>query len=151
MESCGLEDVVMLGENPCCHDASSHLFLFGRHGRSVWMFVRLSTWREDVVLNSFAPRDWRENFCVSKPTFDYICFNLKPLVEKQNTSMRRSVSVERRVAITLWILATPSEYRSIAHLFGIAQCTVCVIVHETYRAIIKKLKSVYIIFLLVKI
>ena len=90
-------------------------FLFGRRVRSVWMFV----WWEDVVLNSFGPCDWRENFCVSKATFDYICFNLKPLVEKQNTSMRRPVSVERRVAITLWILATPSEYRSIAHLFGI--------------------------------
>ena len=60
--------------------------------------------------------------------------------------MRRPVSVERHGAITLWILATPSEYCSIAHLFGIAQCTVCVIVHETCRAIIKKFKSVYINF-----
>ena len=29
IETCGLEDVIMLGESPCCcfcHDASSHLF-----------------------------------------------------------------------------------------------------------------------------
>ena len=53
---------------------------------------------------------------------------------------------ERRVAITLWVLATPSEYRSIAHLFGLARCTVCQIVHETCKAIIQKFKSVYINF-----
>jgi len=94
---------------------------------------------EDIVLNSFGPHDWSG---VSKATFDYIYYNLKSLVEKQNTSMRRPVSVERHVAITLWILATPSEYRR----FGIARCTVCVIVHETSRAIIKKFKSVYINF-----
>ena len=94
--------------------------------------MRSSTWWEDVVLNSFGPRDWRENFRVSKATFDYICYNLKSLVEKQNTSMRRPVSVKRRVAITSWIL----------HLFGIARCTVCVIVHETCKAIIKKFQSV---------
>ena len=110
------------------------------------MFVRSSTWWEDVVLNSFGPRDWRENFRVSKATFDYICYNLKPLFEKQNTSMKRPVSVEGRVAITLWILATPSEYRSIAHLLGVARSTVCVIVHETCRAIIQKFKPVYINF-----
>ena len=109
------------------------------------MFVRSSTWWEDVVLKSFGPRNWRENFQVSKATFDYICYNLKSLVGKQNTSMRRLVSVERRVAITLWI-PTPSEYCSIAHLFGIARCTVCVIVHETCKAIIKKFKSVCINF-----
>ena len=50
--------------------------------------------------------------------------------------MRRPVSVERRVAVTLWILATvtSSEYRSVFHLFGLAHCTVCVIVHETCKA-----------------
>ena len=97
------------------------------------------------MLNSFGPRNWRENFCVSKVKFGYLCHNLKPLVEKQNTSIRRPVSVERHVAITLWILATLSEYCSVSHLFGIARCTVCVI-HETCRAIIQKLKSVYISF-----
>ena len=38
-------------------------------------------------VNSFGPRDRRENFHVSKVTFNYICYNLKPLVEKQNTSI----------------------------------------------------------------
>ena len=107
---------------------------------------RSSTWWDDVVLNRFGPRDWRENFRISKASFDYLCHNLKPLIEKANTSMRRPVSVERRVAVTLWILATPSECRSVSHLFGLARCTVCLIVHETCKAIIQKFKSVYINF-----
>ena len=83
-------------------------YLFGRHPRSVWMFVRLSKWWEDVVLSRFHPCDWRENFRVGKATFDYPCHNLLSLIQKANTSMRRPVSVERRVTVTLWVLATPS-------------------------------------------
>ena len=110
------------------------------------MLVRLSVWSDDVVLNRFGPRDWKENFRVSKATFDYLCHNLQPLIQKASTSMRRPVSVERRVAVTLWILATPSEYCSVAHLFGLARCTVCQIVHETCKASICQLTSVYINF-----
>ena len=47
------------------------------------------------------------------------------------------------MAITLWVLATPSEYHSVAHLFGIARCTVCIIVSKT---IAKKLEPLYVSF-----
>jgi len=96
-------------------------FLCGWHSRSVWMFVRSSVWWDDVVLNRFGPCDWKENFRVSKATatFDYLCHNLQPLIQKASTNMRRPVSVERHVAVTLWILATPSEYHSVAHLIGL--------------------------------
>jgi len=54
--------------------------------------------------------------------------------------------VEKRVAITLWYLATPMEYRSIGHLFGVARCTACVVVHETCTAIVDVLLKAYISF-----
>ena len=56
------------------------------------------------------------------------------------------MSTERCVAITLWVLVTPAEYRSVAHQFGLARCTVCKIVNETCRAIIQKLLPLYIRF-----
>ena len=56
------------------------------------------------------------------------------------------ICVEQRVAITLWCLATCSQYRTIAHLFGMARCTVCVIVHNTCKAIIDVLLNAYIQF-----
>ena len=60
--------------------------------------------------------------------------------------MRRSISVERRVAITTWCLATPAEYRTVAHLFGVARSTVCKTVHTTCTAIAERLLSTYIKF-----
>ena len=60
--------------------------------------------------------------------------------------MRRAISVQQRVAITLWCLATPAEYRTIAHLFGVAISTVCQIVHETSLAIVRTLMTTYIKF-----
>lgn len=107
--------------------------------RSVWMHKRSSHWWANVVLNNFRPHDWMENFRMSKSTFMYVCDQLRPLIQKQNTRMRKPVSTECRVAITLWILATSAEYRSVAHLFGLAHCIVCKIVNENCRAITKKL------------
>ena len=50
------------------------------------------------------------------------------------------------MAITLWCLATCSEYRTLAHLFGLARCTVCVIVHDTCRVIVSTLQKLFIKF-----
>ena len=50
------------------------------------------------------------------------------------------------MAIALWCLATCREYRTIGHLFGVARCTVCVIVHQTCSAIVDTLLTRYIQF-----
>lgn len=112
--------------------------------RNLWMYSRSTHWWEDVVLSNFGHHDWMENFRMSRDTFQYLCDQLRPQIERKNTRMRRSVSTERRVA--LWVLATPAEYRSVAHLSGLARCTVCVIVNETFRAIVRKLLPMYIRF-----
>ena len=97
------------------------------------------------MLQTFTDRDWSEHFCTSRQTFTYLCEQLSTL-RKKNTVMRQSLSVEKRVAITLWCLATPTEYRTISHLFGIARSTVCEIVHETCSAIVDRLLTKYITF-----
>lgn len=120
--------------------------LFAVRPRSIWMRQRSTRWWEDVVLRSFGEHDWLENFRVSRDTFRYLCDQLRPVIKKQNTNMRRCVSLERRVAITLWVLATTAEYRTVGHLFGVARNTVSVIVHETCIAIVKVLLPKYIQF-----
>ena len=60
--------------------------------------------------------------------------------------MQKAIAVEQRVAMTLWFLATPCEYRTIAHLFGIARSTVCEIVQETCELIVRALLHKYIHF-----
>ena len=97
-------------------------------------------------MSTFTPRDWMENFRVSHDTFLYICSQLEQSIIKFNTRFRRAISVQQRVAITLWVLATTSEYRTIAQLFGVARCTVCCIVKETCAAIVKVLLPKYVLF-----
>ena len=79
-------------------------------------------------------------------TFSYLCKKLRPAIIRQNTHLRKAISVEQRVAITLWCLATPCEYRTVAHLFGVARSTVCTIVHDTCLAITNSLLKIYISF-----
>ena len=120
--------------------------LFAANPRSIWMHSRSCRWWEDVVLKGFGAHDWIENFRVSRDTFLYLCDQLRPLIAKQDTRMRQCVSLERRVAITLWVLATTAEYRSVGHLFGVARSTVSVIVLETCIAIVEKLLPIYVQF-----
>ena len=83
---------------------------------------------------------------MSKETFLYICGKLAPALTRTDTLLRKCLSVERRVAVTLWCLATPTEYRTIAHLFGIARSTVCETVHEVCHCIVDVLLNEYIKF-----
>ena len=83
---------------------------------------------------------------MNRETFEYLCAQLRPHIQRQNTRLRTPISVEHRLAITLWCLSTCSEYRTIGHLFGVARCTVCVIVHDTCAAIVSVLFDQYIKF-----
>ena len=105
---------------------------------------RNSQWWEKIVLQTFEPTDWLENFRMRKETFLYLCEKLRPSICRQNTRFRRAISTECRVAITLWCLATPCEYRTIAHLFGVSRSAVCVIVQECCEVIVRDLLTSYI-------
>lgn len=103
-------------------------------------------WWDRVVLETFNEQDWLENFRISRCTFQFLCDKLRSSIERQNTQFHRALCLEHRVAINFWCLATCCEYCTIAHLFGVARCTVCVIVHDTCKAIIDVLKTMYIRF-----
>ena len=98
------------------------------------------------MLETFTDSDWLENFRVSRATFLYLCSELEPGIAKKRTRFRTPISVKKRVAITLWVLATTVEYRTVAHLFGVARCTVCCIVQETCKSLVHILQPKYIQF-----
>ena len=78
---------------------------------------------------------WWDNLRMSKDTFNYLCRLICPYIKKEVTRMRVPVSVEERLAVTVWRLATNVEYRTIAELFGLGRATVCTIVLETCSVI----------------
>ena len=94
-------------------------------------------------METFSAQDWLENFRMKKEIFLYLCSQVRTLVFCTNTRFRKAISVELRVGITLWCLATPCEYRTVAHLFGVHRWTVCIIVYETYKAIVETMMEIY--------
>ena len=63
---------------------------------------------------------------------------------QHDSTLRETVTVEKRVAITLWRLGTNVEYHTISHLFGVAMSTAYNIVHEACKAIVDSLLDQYI-------
>ena len=87
---------------------------------------------------------WKENLRMTRDTFTILCNELRPHLQKQTTNMRSPVSVEERVAVTVWKLATNVEYRTLASLFGLGRSTVGEIVLETCEVVTKQLLSRYV-------
>ena len=112
--------------------------------RSLWQRERASYWWEHIVNESFTPNDWLSNFRMSRNTFLYLCNELRDKILKRDTDMRPAISVEKRVAITLWYMATNSDYRTVGHLFGVSTASVCRIRREVCQAIVKVLLRKYI-------
>ena len=112
--------------------------------RDIWVKTRSCEWWDRIVMANFNDRDWIENFRMQKSTFFYICNLLRPHIQKRDTNMRHAITVEKRVAVTLWRLATNVEYRTIGHLFGISRASVCCIVRHVCENIVHVLMPKYI-------
>ena len=87
---------------------------------------------------------WREILRMSNETFEIICNELQPHLQRQETRFRHPVTVEARVAVTIRRLATNVEYQIIAALFGLGRSTVGEIVIDTCEAINNHFMSRYI-------
>ncbi len=116
-----------------------------RCGR-LWMKPRSCYWWDDVVLGTFTSDDWLTNFRMSKSTFDYVCLKLSPHIGKSDTVMRKAIEPKKRVALTLWFLATGVDFRTVGHLFGVSKSSVCLIVKEICNTIVKYLLPHFIKF-----
>ena len=109
--------------------------------RAVWTVTRSSRWWEDVVCGSFTSEQWLENFRMSRSTFLYLCDKVQSMIEREDARLRKAVPTDKRVAITLWFFATGSDYRTIAHLFGVSKSTVSLVVNKVSSAILELLSQ----------
>jgi len=72
----------------------------------------------DPLSGRLGNRWWKQNLRMTRDTFTILCNELRQHIQKQSTNMRSPVSVEERVAVTVWKLATNVEYRTLASVFG---------------------------------
>ena len=105
---------------------------------------RVSTWWENFVNDVVVPEEWRENFRMTKETFTSLCDELRAALQKEDTTMRREITVEMQVALTLYLLADEGCYRKIATAFGISRSSVSIIVRKVTTAISTLLGPKYI-------
>ena len=104
----------------CSYNYSVYLLSLCKKNVVVWLFRgRSESWWSEVVLKTFTERQWIENFRMSHRTFLHLCDQLHPKLFRSDTHYRMAIPVKKRVAIALWFLATPGEYRTIAHLLVI--------------------------------
>lgn len=105
--------------------------------RNLWMHPRSLVWF-DMVDETFCDELWYANFRVKRETFLYILEKVQQDIYRNNTPMREAVSAKRRLALTLYYLASTAEYRTIANLFGVSRSFTCHCIKEVCCAIIKK-------------
>jgi hypothetical protein len=91
-----------------------------------------------MVDESFGDDLWYANFRVNRETFEYILEKVQRDIRHNSTQMRDAVSAKRRLALTLYYLASTAEYRTIGNLFGVSRSFTCHCVKDVCRAIIKQ-------------
>ena len=123
--------------------AARRLLLVGAgQRRSLWIRPRSQAFFKDVVPGWYE-QQWKENFRISRATFHFLCTQLRSHLQRKHL-VQMPLSVEERVAITLWRLGTTIEYRTLGHLFGVGLSTVCATVHEVCTTIVDVLRHRYI-------
>ena len=106
-----------------------------RRPRTAWVFPRPQNWFQGLLNNQALEFWWKENFRVSRETFDHICRLVGPNLQRQDTRLREAIPVPKRVAVGIWRLATGECYRSCGMVVGLAKPTAVKCCHEFVREI----------------
>ena len=113
--------------------------------RSLWQIPRTSAWF-DLAYSTYSDDQWYANFQISKNTFHFLVDELRADLKRQDTEMRKAVTVQRKIALFLYYLASTDSYRSLGNLFGLSRGFVCICLRQVSEAILQKLKPKYISF-----
>ena len=68
--------------------------------------------------------EWNEDFRMLQTSFIYLCDELRAHIGKQNIRFRKAVSIEKKVAVTLYYIADVNRMRKIENAFGLAKSTI---------------------------
>ncbi|XP_041379658.1 putative nuclease HARBI1 [Gigantopelta aegis] len=83
---------------------------------------------------------------MKRATFDFLCTKLYDKLQRSSV-VREALSVEHRVVVAIYFLASTAEYRTIGNLFGIHKSTVHSCVHDVCDAIVALLFPAFVTFL----
>jgi hypothetical protein len=120
--------------------------LWNRKERGVWSIDRQEGFCDRHLMGSYTELMFRERTRVSHATFQYLCEELGPFLRKQDTNYRNSITVERRVAMSLVRLGSGNGLQIVGDLFGVAKSTVSKIVRDFCRMVRLHLQKKFVTF-----
>jgi len=123
-----------------------HLCRSLRKRKSMWVKKgRTDKWWENMISGLSSTDSWKKNFRMPKEEFLNLCDLLRPFVSPSPASPNyRKLSLEKKVALTLYYLKDTGSIWMTANTFGIHQCTVSKVIHEVCSAITNKLGPQYV-------
>ncbi|KAH0623941.1 hypothetical protein JD844_007156 [Phrynosoma platyrhinos] len=68
---------------------------------------------------------WKHEFCMLRRVFYMIVEELQPCLRRQDTHLHQAISVEKWIAIAVYMLAHQDSYSTVATHFGVGKSTVC--------------------------
>ena len=68
-----------------------------RRPRRAWVFPRPQNWFHELLNNRALDHWWKENFRVSRATFEFICRLAEPAIARRNTTIRGRLCVRARI------------------------------------------------------
>lgn len=113
--------------------------------RRIWTKSRSGNfWEETLRKETNGEADYIECFRMGKRSFDFLCYQLQDVLKAHPNPVREPLSVEKKVAIALYKLASSCEYRVVGNVFGVHKSTVHNCVYDFVRAVNKVLRTKYI-------
>ena len=85
---------------------------------------RNTLWWDNILSGISVEDERRENFRMTRETFNCLCTELSPYLFKQETNMRKPVSVQTQIAVTLYYLSDEGRLRKVANAFGLGRSSI---------------------------
>ena len=82
---------------------------------------------------------------MSEASFYMLCEELRPYLTKQTTKLRKPVSAENQVVVTMYYSGDECRIRKVSNSFGLGKATVSKVIRRVTSVILEKLELKYIV------
>ena len=94
----------------------------GKPKRGIWQWKRQELWFDEMSQkrsNNSYQKYWKTGFRMTGKTFKKLVNLVSPNLSKEDTTFRKSIPVQKRMATALWMLSTGNSFRIIAKTFAV--------------------------------
>ena len=106
--------------------------------RLLWSLEREEKWFESLWEKRNDPEyqaAWKTDLRMTGISFQNLVNLVSPRLQKQDTNFRKSIPIEKRVAIAIWRISTGNSFRTVSKTFAVGKSTSVIITREFCREI----------------